>query len=199
MLRAESGKTLKSGGKSASIMNYEQLRRKFLLLDTNILINYSKYPKYMERVLEKFNEYETIPVLDEMVRFEYIRGAASPDEIGALKEFLMRLFHLTPSDVDKPHFPITQETITTATDIANLYSKSLKNLNAPPIDCFLTAQMKKFYERLFLVTSDHKDFPPLLFDRIGIETVDVGSEILNICFYKFNIEKYERAQIAFAA
>jgi predicted nucleic acid-binding protein len=180
-------------------MNYELLRGKYLLLDTNVLINYQKYPVQMERVHSKFDEFETIPVLDEMVRFEYIRGAESPEEIKVLKIFLMILFKLTTADVDQLQFPVNQETINTATDIANIYSSRLKNLNAPAIDCFLASQMKKYHKNLFLVTSDHKDFPSLLFDRIGIDTVDTGTDIINICFYKFSKEKFDAAIATFQA
>lgn len=109
----------------------------------------------------------------------------------------MILFNLTPGNVDTPQFPLTQEIITSATDIANIYSGKLKNLNVPPIDCLLAAQMKKYYERLILVTSDHKDFPGLFFDRIGIETVDAENEIINICFYSFDVEKYSRVWTEF--
>ncbi len=179
-------------------MNYELLRRKHLLLDTNVVINYMEHPKELEGVRKEFEDVEAIPILDELVRFEYIRGAASPSEIETLKNFLMILFSLPESDIDRPQFPILQETVGTAATIANIYSKRLKNLHAPAIDCMLAAQMKKYYKSLILVTSDHKDFPPLLFDRIGIETVDTGRDIINICFYVFNIENFEREQSEFA-
>ena len=178
-------------------MNYELLRGKHLLLDTNILINYTIHPREMEEVRLRLEEHEAIPILDELVRFEYIRGAASPQEIESLKKFLITLFGLTPETVDTPQFPVTQEIINFATDIANVYACKLKKLNVPAIDCFLAAQMRKYRSRLLLVTSDHKDFPPLLFDRIGIETIDTGADIINICFYKFNTAKYDRAWAEF--
>jgi hypothetical protein len=40
------------------------------------------------------------------------------------------------------------------------------------------------------VTINNKDYPLILHDRIGIQIMEIGEEILNVGFYDFNDDKY---------
>lgn len=183
-------------------MSYDSLQDKFLLLDTNVLIYLTKYPRFMAALLKRWEDAGIVLILDDLVKFEFLRKANSPEEEAQLKNFLQKIFKTEAGGIDKTQFPIVDEVIRLATEIANLYSWRLKNTRIQLPDCFLAGQMRKYNaakDQLYLATANHKDFPPLLFDRIGIETVDTGEEILNIGFYKFNREKFKREQTAYAA
>ncbi|MDR3548839.1 MAG: hypothetical protein P4M11_11340 [Candidatus Pacebacteria bacterium] len=175
-------------------MNYEQFKDKYLLLDANILINYAKYARLLDRILRGFDDLNVTTVLDEMVRFEFLRYAVSSNETNALKNFLKTIFKLDDKEIDTPYSQPTTEIIHYATEIANIYAWRLKNQKISLVDCFLAARMRKLNEtrpdRVYLASADSTDFPSLLFDRVGIDTVDLGENILNICFYRFNRDKF---------
>lgn len=183
-------------------MNYKILEGKFLLLDTNVVIYYAKYPLLMEGVLAKLDTANVMPILDELVRFEFLRGAAMPKEETQLKSFLIKLFKLTDGEVDTQQFILTDEIIRFSTEIANIYSWKLRNSKIELTDCFLAGQMRKYNEkteRLYFATANHADFPRLFFERIGIETIDVGESILNIGFYRFDFDKFRTLKAEYAA
>lgn len=176
-------------------MNYARLQRKFLLLDTNILIGYSKYAKFFVSFLTKLNEQETVFVLDKHVEFEFLRGAESKDEIGVLEAWLETVFGKNKQD-----FSAQDEILKSAISIANIYKWKLKNSKIEITDCILTAQLEKYNktnEVLFLATANHSDFPTLFLDRFGIETIDTGESIVNICFYAFNRTNFENIKKSF--
>jgi predicted nucleic acid-binding protein len=180
-------------------MNYEQFERKHLLLDTNVLINFTKHPLLMEGMLAALRAKGAILVLDEVVRFEFLREANSPKEIQTLKYFLQKLFELKPEDVDRTMFPIVPDIFTYATEIGNLYSWK-KYARISLADCFLAAQMRKYNEKkeqMYLMTSDHTDFPPLFFERIGIETLDAKDSIINVGFYRFDPAAFSACQASY--
>ncbi len=183
-------------------MNYKLLSGKHLLLDTNVLINYANYAPFLEEMRLELQAVKAIPVLDELVRFEFLREAASPAETKSLKKFLKILFDLDDTNIDTSLFPlIPEDTIACAIEIANIYSQRAKNLKISLVDCFLAAQMKKYNEKkeqLFLATSDHTDFPNLFFERIGIETIDTGEKILNIGFYRFDAHKFHTCRAEYS-
>ncbi len=181
-------------------MNCELLREKFLLLDTNVLIYFLKYPPFMAALIKRLEEAGVNLVLDDLVKFEFLRGANSPNEEATLKDFLQKLFRISMEEVEKSQFVITAETIKLATEIANIYSSRLKNTRIELVDCFIAGQMKKYNAtkaNLYLATVNHKDFPKLLFDRVGIETIDTDEDIINIGFYMFNRERFANERILY--
>lgn len=179
-------------------MNYETLANKFLLLDTNVLVNTTKYPHQMADIFTRLLDNKITLVLDELVKFEFLRKAESAEELDRLKIFLKELFNI--SNIDKTDFNLVGESIVAATEIANIYSRRLKNSRIELTDCFLAGQMQKYNkagDKLFFATSNHKDFPPLLFERIGIETIDTVEDIINIGFYRFRNDSFTREKSAF--
>jgi predicted nucleic acid-binding protein len=183
-------------------MNFEPLAGKFLLLDTNVLIYFTKYPPQMAGLLQKLREAKISLVLDDLVKFEFLRKAANPDERKILTEFLCEFFETSEEELKGSQFPLINEAIRAATQIANIYSSRLKNIRIELPDCFLAGQMKKYNsvkDNLYLATANHKHFPQLLFNRCGIETVDIGEDILNIGFYMFDRGKFEIEAAAYEA
>lgn len=72
-------------------MNYNLIKNKFLIIDTDVLINTSKYLKFYDRVFEKLFENEAVLLLDDFVRFEFLRKAKNNKEFLELNEFLNTL------------------------------------------------------------------------------------------------------------
>lgn len=175
-------------------MNYAILKNKFIVVDTDVLVNTSKYLKFYQEVFAKLAENEVVSLLDEFVRFEFLRKAKSNGELEELKAFLVKLLN----NKGAADIKVSGDTIDIAMDIANLYS--WKNIKNPSFtDCILAAHLKKFSKgtsgNLFLLTENHKDFPVFLFDRVGFETIDLGDSsesFHNLGFYSFNAGKFEK-------
>jgi hypothetical protein len=86
-----------------------------------------------------------------------------------------------------------EQILRNAEELAILYSHKDSNLSNKIsfIDCLIAGQLMKYPNRLFLATLNHSDFPLFIFDRIHIETIDAGEEILTVGIYAFNQRKYE--------
>ena len=167
-------------------MNYENLSKKYLLLDTNILVDYSKYIPFFEGFFDNLQKNAITTVISPITRIEFLRFAASPEEKQSFEEFI------------SPHFllPPVPEISSDAELIGNFYNWELKNNKIELGDLFLAATMKKFNEKqsenLYLATMNHKDFPRILFKRIGHETIDIEtSEFKNIGIYAFDLKNYK--------
>lgn len=178
-------------------MNYTLLENKFLLIDTNILIDYSKYPIFFTSFIKNLRAYNVNLVVDQTVRFEFMRTANSTQKEETLKEFIN--FFL---DKGKVELPINDATVAEAIQIANIYAwKNTQKIELA--DCFLASAMRKFNEgssqpRLYLATQNHKDFPKYIFKRVGIETIDIKQEnIINIGFYEFDNEAFKTVEDAY--
>lgn len=174
-------------------MNYSILKDKYLLLDTNILINCSKFPPLFKGFLNKLIDNDITPVIDHTVRFEFLRKADSAYQRTVLEAFLNSLF---PNVME---LPFNKETVTDAIDFANIYAwKKEKAISLA--DCFLASAMKKFNEKatnplLYLATENHKDFPEYVFKRIGIETVErTRTDIHNIGVYEFDNNGFKKEE-----
>jgi hypothetical protein len=176
-------------------MNFEKLSGKYLLLDTNVLIGYTKYQKFFAPLFKELKDASVTFVLSKFVEIEFLRGAQSQEETEALKTFLSKLFG-TPEAM----FTVTEPILGEAILITNIYNSKLKNHKIEMVDCILAAEMQHYNratDQLLLLTVNYKDFPPLLFERIGIRTVDADESIINLCFYAFSRAKYKQEKEAF--
>ncbi len=129
------------------------------------------------------------PVINNLIKFEFLRGCKIEKHIKGKKDFLDGL------SVEKYlSLPVTPEIIEDATRIANIYSnKRIDNKQIGIVDCCLSSYLKKHSQLLTLLTLDNNDFPLVIHDRVGVEIIDTGKELLVLGFYEFNKKKYEKA------
>lgn len=164
-------------------------KRSFVLLDANVLIDSSKAPSEFAALYAEFARLEIVPILESTIRFEFLRGV--PDaEAGEqlLVEFCGEdMVTLVP---DKDIFR-------RALSIARIYMRAdNKKTNVP--DTLIAAQMGRYARdtkdvaEMFLATQNHKDFPPVLFQRVDdlLVTLADGS-IKTIGFYRFRKDRFE--------
>ncbi len=169
----------------------EQLKDKFILLDTNVLIHSSKNTEEYSSFYSALHSHNVKAVLEECVRFEFLRSVSDKKE---RKEYELLLSLLTGSASDPWVLPVSSETFATAKDIANLYTRD----NKPKIefgDCMIAAQMHKYAgSGLYLATENHNDFPRILFELVCTHVVDVSKrgELHTIGIYKFRIDNYKK-------
>lgn len=168
----------------------ELLKNKYLLLDTNLLINIAKKGAAFAPFLNDLEKLNVTSVIDRAIKFEFLRGCQNKEDLQGKEEYLDLLF-------GKKRFELPDglKIFELATEISNFYTwknnKFVKQIS--PIDCLIAAQMVNYNNghkenNLFLATSDNYDFP--LFDRLTIFTVDAGDKIVNIGIYGFNETSY---------
>ena len=167
----------------------DAIKNKFLLLDTNVIINSSKNGEEYGGFYNKLRELEVKPVFDLSIRFEFLRATRDKKDRERNEKFLDLLFGNGIQEL--PHDP--KEMFDKAKDMAILYGRHSK----PSIefgDCLIAAQMCKYWDNLFLATENKDDFPRFLFERIHVHTIDVPKkdEIHNIGIYQFKKGEYDR-------
>lgn len=171
----------------------ERLTRKHLLLDTNLIINIAKYGDVFLPFLDQLVESSVKSVIDYAIKFEFLRSSNTKEDLQKKSQYLDALL-----GADRLELMTDKEIFEKATEIGNIYSRrnSTYNKQISFGDCLIAAQMMKYndhHETLFLATSDNKDFPLCIFDRIDIFTVDTKEkgEIINIGIYSFSKSKYQ--------
>jgi len=171
-----------------------RIKNKHLILDTNILINASKYWGQYSDFFNLLNSLEVKLVIDDSIKFEFLRGASTKENLVQNEEFLLGL--------DKADLAVNKEIFETAREISNIYVRNIRNSNQKIsfADCLIAGQMKKYNEQreqLFFATENNTDFPLLLFDRIHIHTIDLESRISNVGIYMFNKDKFQTRKNVF--
>lgn len=179
-------------------MNLQTLKNKYLLLDTNVLINSLKNPEKFSGFFTNIQkELEMQPVIDHSIKFEFLRGAVFQEQKETLSDFLSLLFGKNYLELR-----VDSEIFNTATELANIFSRKNSNSKSQISfgDCLISAQMCRYNkdkDQLFLATIDNKDFPLCVFDRIDIHTIDLCNDIINIGIYSFNTSSYKKLDADF--
>ena len=178
----------------------EKFRNKWILIDTNLLIELSRDVNsgFFDVFLSDLQKFDIQPVVEQSVLFEYRRGSRTPRNLSLKNEFLSMLIGDSSGNVSSKNFSNLPIRIEDAEKLAILYSHKDVNLSRISfIDCLVAAQLKQYKDNMCLATLDHSDFPDFVFDRYKIYTIDTGKKIINIGIYVFNQEKYEELQSDF--
>lgn len=173
-------------------------RNSYLLLDNNVIqaladaYENPKQAKPWAMDLYKWIIDNKIQLLlADLVMFEFLRGSTSSAEYEVKNKLLDALFDYSTEVKDYDVLEIAR--------IANIYE--MKNIHKKPsfIDLFLAHILRAFAENdlnIRLATFNHRDFSTLFLDR-SIKAVDLGDEIMNLCFYKFNKGKFNILEAKF--
>lgn len=172
----------------------ESLKNKFLLLDTNVLIFALRSRDVSADFFKKLEILKVVPVVDQTICFEFLRGAYNKESRKDFEEFIKGL---TQTDV-RDALPIKKETLDTAALIANIYNRHKKN-GVETGDCLIAAQLEKYSRsnigHTYLATINPIDFPTILFDIVDIcpafskENLGCSIYILQFNQVKFASEK----------
>lgn len=165
-----------------------KLKHNFVLFDTCVLIESFED---QDAFLDFFNFVSDAicqPVYFPFIQFEFQRNAFLPENMDARKQFvdILGVEHLAMNPMDK--------LVTDAMSIANVYARQKHN-GVELVDCCTASFMKRYPDKLFLVTLNHKDFPPFLFDCVAIYPVETKRKMLPVGFYKYNNEKARKIKL----
>jgi predicted nucleic acid-binding protein len=162
------------------------LYQKHLLLDTCFLTKAHQYSdtNYFDELFSVLSKNKCIPVINDHVRFEFLRGCKTKEHVRSKKEWLDYLVYVT--------LPITPDIKEDAINIANVYAnKNIKD-SISLADCYISSFLKKHDNDLVFITLNHKDFPLLIHNRLHVHSIDAEKEILTPAFYQFDLEKYKQ-------
>lgn len=164
------------------------LEGKYLLLDTNVLIELQKNQGRSEELYSFFQDIKEAPcallTIDQVVG-EFLKFAKSEEDYVALLQYA--------NDLSPPLLP-TKQDLYISNQIYLAIENEDKNLakKISATDLLLGAVLARFSDHLFLATANHKDFPTFFYDRVfifGFENLE--GNIQNICIIKFNHQKFE--------
>lgn len=159
-----------------------------VLLDTCVLIDSSKHPSSFIDFYEHLRIKNAVPVLEKIVETEFLRSSQRQD-VGRL---LLDCWF----GEDRLLLSITAETFKDALDISQVYTVTGTKPVALP-DLLIAAQAKKYarltadYRELIIATSNHFDFPPVLFDLLYVQNIRLSDgKIRTVGFYRFSLERF---------
>lgn len=165
----------------------DKLKRQHVLFDTNVISHAIAHQMdgHFNELFFCLKEQDCAPIITEMIEYELLQGALLPAHKSAKKKFLDQL--------GGARIPITQETWSTAIEIGQIYTRnSLKNYRI--VDTCLSAHLKQYQKNLVLLTSNLRDFPLCIHERIGVHTIDMGAEIVTYGFLRIDKAKYANEQ-----
>jgi predicted nucleic acid-binding protein len=164
----------------------EEIRGKHLLLDTNLLIYNVKNEEIFTLFFERIFDLNVKSVIDQTIKFEFLRGCTTQEDLQAKQEYLDLLL-----GSNRMELPVDKSVFEKARLISNIYSR--KNIKyAKQIsfgDCLIAAQMIKYNSKrneLFIATTDNSNFPTFIFNRVDVITLHDDNNIFNIGIYSIN-------------
>lgn len=160
-----------------------QLDHKYILFDTNIFIKAAKHFDTFEIIFRELKRLSCPITYFPLIEFEFTRDASITKKRKEREEFFEKIAALP--------MPIEKTLIDEALAISKVYSFNKISIDQISlVDCIIAAYVKHYHASLFLMTTNHKDFPLILFDRIQTFALDAGAEVLVPAIYKFNNEKW---------
>ncbi len=165
------------------VLTIEEMKKKIeykhVLLDANALIEAHHSSVKFTDLIQFLLDAHCQPVIMPFVEFEIFRNCFQPEFREALERYLAvwHCFSLPLGDTGK----LLQESLTIAQ-----YCAARKLATPSLTDCFIGALLKRHKNELYLLTRNHKDFPPPLFVRELTWSVDMPRDVVTFGFYRFD-------------
>lgn len=146
----------------------KNLKNKWVLLDTNILISSSQNPEAFSSIFTLFKEVNCRPVFCQLVRAEYLQSVWQKELIEEREQFLKDL------DIED----ITLRPMDQLTDSVMAFTRKLRARREPLpdlVDSYLIALAKKYSPNLLILTANHKDFAYSL-ERLYVHPIELSKQ-----------------------
>lgn len=165
-----------------------QIQDKFILLDTNVIIDSTKFPEEFGSFYKLLSDRSVTPILDHTTRLEFVRSAKTKSDKQNYENFLNLIF-----SNDRIEMPPSLKLFGIAENISLIVSR-MENNSIELGDSLISAQLANGKsQNLFLATENHQDFPSCLFERLHLEIVYLpNGKIKTVGIYKFLKENYEK-------
>lgn len=163
----------------------DQIRGQNLIIDTCVIIDASKDAEFANFIRSLANDNCTF-VSIQPVKDEFLSIADSSDEYKKLEKYLetLKIAFLSPNIEN------TYDEQGKDFSIALRRSKVNKPSYVDRLLLSIPYLYRKSPEKMFVITSNHRDVPYEFYDRVGFVTWDKGKEFTEIGLYEFNEEKF---------
>lgn len=175
---------------------FEKIENQHIIVDSCIWLQAYNHTELFDPLFFFFSGAGCRPVTIPEIYFEVLGRVPSNEDYERMRQFVAtrvksRLFE-TGTNVNH------QDIVTKALEIARIYKRH-GITNPSFVDCYIAAAMAKYLSgssKVFLVTENHKDFPPLLFDQISVLPVNLPVKktdwkIYTPVIYEMKKEAYE--------
>lgn len=171
----------------------EKIQDEALVLDTNLLSSLFLDRKCLEDFMTIFPKNPLL--LDPIVKLEFLRGAFRADTYKEQNDFLEYVRLGNMADNQDIQIKIYDYTF----NIARICSHR-ENPNMPLADILIIGRLAVYEQTVFFITRDYDDFNTILFDRLGIVSLErklkskLGPReiVENFQILKFNHNKYKK-------
>lgn len=179
----------------------ELIKRRAVVVDACLLMSVLHSKEFFSEFFEFIYKLKSIPVVASPVYCEIVRGLPGDQQIEDIRcgtyierwAYGINFLQKFGREVD-----IDERTLDNAKMLFNInalavssgkYAEWYKCQPSPSYVDMLIGALS-FRKNTVVVTSDHKDFPLYLYDRLYLKTFDLKDEIITIGFYKINFDKY---------
>lgn len=169
-------------------MNFESIKGQYLLLDTNVVINFGRYHIFYAPFMEQVVAHGITAVINRVVHTELLAYARNEEEKQKTLELIHRILRGNESGAT---MPVAPDLFDLALQLAEKYRGAgipVGQIELP--DLLIGGDMIRFNKggKLILATENHKDFPVPVFERIGVQVIDCNDAtgVHTIGFYKLN-------------
>jgi hypothetical protein len=153
------------------------LKDSTILVDTNVLFDAWKFKTEFADLLTKLTDLDCYLVTTPAVVIEFLGGTKGQDDLKAKVEFIEAVFGKTLSNI---FLPLAQQ----FPDAGSFLAFSRQANNFSTTDFELYCALKKYaHSGLMLMTRNHRDFTPPMFNRQGFITLVGTKEIHTHCLY----------------
>ena len=169
----------------------KQLKNKWLLLDTNAVIEQFLHPgdPFWINFAEEIKSLDCTTFITPEIKFELFRRVRSEADEKQLLSFL--------EDAEIQTVALSNtDCWMMATKIGQIYAIN-KLDGKETIDCLIATYLQRYNKSLYLATFNNKDFPIKLFDREVMLNFETDDNIKVLGIYHFSETKFSQLKINF--
>jgi len=153
------------------------------VIDACVILDLLFLPTGEQNIFKKIlSDNNVALVANSAIRLEVLKNSKSEAAYKKKKNFYASLV--------RAELPIDANTLKEAHSMAFAYDSLAPGASFS--DLVLAGTIKR-YPNTFLLTSNHKDFPVEVLDRVSGFTIEVGREIRALAIYSYNQDKFATA------
>lgn len=158
-------------------VSFSTVSDSFILLDACFFLDANSQPKRFRSFTSVLREQGNSLLALDLVRTEFVRTKSKTDLEKKLTYF---------GEIVDTILPVDQEVQRIVIDLIEDYGRDLDGVST--VDLYLAASLKR-YKGLYLLTSNHRDFPTSIFFRSNIVHFELPKTVKVYAFYQYKPKK----------
>lgn len=157
---------------------------KTVIFDNNIFVEGYRFQNEIASIINTLTDKGCPVTTIEPVRIEFLSKNRSVEELDKKLRFIEQI--LTTSEIPSATFQNEMK------EMPLLYAFGLQCQSFKMVDFTLAAVLKKYHSNALLLTNDHHDFTPKLFDLLGLIPLVTVEGVKSLGLYQFSTAKYAK-------